>query len=299
MPSFQAHLMNLIFRSMPGDDGESPHDYAAERARNDRQPPKTPKGVTVEQVTLSGIHAEWLHKEGNDKGLVYYIHGGGFCTGSARERRQITQEIVSRHGYQCIACDYRLAPENKWPAQLEDCLLFYRALLEQGAKPERIVLMGESAGGTLVLSLALRLKELGLPQPGAVVSFSPCVNQAEHYPSHFENIGTDYMLRDAVAKGMGEPVFGPDVTQEYLRSACVSPVYGDYAGLPPMFLSASDTEALYDDSRALYEQLQKQNHPAQLDVQHGVCHAFQVFVTMPEAKKAMKKVMAFLETCRK
>ncbi len=295
MPSLQARMMNRLFKSMPHEDEDKPHDYEQERKQNDRQPPKTPKGVVVEQLEFAGMNTEWLHKEGNQKGLIYYIHGGGYCTGSAKERRQLTQDLVYRHGYNCIACDYRLAPENKWPAQLDDCLRGYQALLEHGADPQRIIFMGESAGGTMVLSLPLRLKELGLPQPKAIISFSPCVNHAEHYPSHFENSKTDYMLRDAVAKGMGEPVFGKDASKEYLQSPCISPIYGDYRGLPPIFLSASDTEALFDDAKVLHDKLKQLGHRTELDVQHGVCHAFQMFPFMPEARKTMKKVMAFLE----
>ena len=296
MPSIQAHIMNMVFRCMPKDKEGEPHDYEAERKRNDREPPKPPKGVQVFAISLNGLSGEEIHKDGNDKGIVFYIHGGGFCTGSAKERREICQLIADKHGYDCITFNYRLAPENKWPAQLEDCLCAYKGVMDRGIDPRRIVFMGESAGGTLVLSLALRLKELGLPQPKAIVSFSPCVNQAEHYPSHFENAKTDYMLRDAVAKGMGEPVFGERSTDmNFLRIPCVSTIYGDYAGLPPIFLSVSDYEALLDDSQMLYKKLKKEGHPVELDIKHGLCHAFQVLPFMPESRQTIKKTFDFLE----
>lgn len=298
MPSFHAHVMNFIFRCMPQDKPGQPHDYAAERKRNDRQPPKPPRGVTVEIGQLGGMNAEYIRKPGN-RDLIFYIHGGGFCVGSAKERRDICQLIAAQYGYNCVSFDYRLAPENPWPAQLEDCLKAYQAILEQGYAPEEIVLMGESAGGTLVLSLPLKLKELGLPQPKAIISFSPCVTHAEHFPSHTANIKTDYMLRDGVAKGMGEPVFGKNATDmKFLRDPCVSPLYGDYSGLPPVFLSASDTEALLDDAVMLHRKLQEAGHPTQLDIQHGLPHAFQVFSFMPECRKTMQKVFAFLVSCK-
>ena len=296
MPSIQAHAMNFIFRCMPQDKPGQAHDYTAERKRNDREPPKAPKGVSVEVSTLGGMNAEYIKKAGNSKGTIFYIHGGGFCVGSAKERRDICQLIAKQYGYNCVSFDYRLAPENKWPAQLEDCLTAYLALLEQGTAQNEIIFMGESAGGTLVLSLALRLKELGLPQPKAIVSFSPCVTHAEHFPSHFSNAKTDYILRDGVAKGMGEPVFGEKVKdQAFLRTPCVSPLYGDYSGLPPIFLSASDTEALLDDAVMLHKKLRDQGHPTALDIQHGLPHAFQVFSFLPECCKTMKKVFSFLE----
>lgn len=156
--------------------------------------------------------------------------------------------------------------------------------------------MGESAGGTLVLSLALLLKEKGLPQPKALVALSPCVTQADQFPSYTANAATDYMLRTAVAEGKIKVVFGERANDlEYLRQPTISPLYGDFSGLPPVFFSASDTEVLLDDSKVLYEKLKKQGHQTALDIQHGVCHAFQVFPAMPEAKQALAVVFRTLE----
>ena len=151
--------MNLVFRCMPQDKPGQPHDYAAERKRNDRKPPRPPKGVTVRLGELDGLPAEFIQKNGNQKGTIFYIHGGGFTVGSARERRAICQYITANYGYNCVTFNYRLAPENLWPAPLEDCLTAYTGLLKTGVSPKEIVFMGESAGGTLVLSLALLLKE--------------------------------------------------------------------------------------------------------------------------------------------
>ena len=195
-----------------------------------------------------------------------------------------------------MSFNYRLAPENLWPAPLEDCLTAYIALLKTGVSPKDIVFMGESAGGTLVLSLALLLKEKGLPQPKALVALSPCVTQADQFPSYTQNAATDYMLRTAVAEGKIKVVFGSRAGDlEYLRQPTISPLYGDFSGLPPVFFSASDTEVLLDDSKLLYEKLKKQGHQTALDIRHGVCHAFQVFPAMPEAKQALAAVFRTLE----
>ena len=298
MPSLYAHAMNLVFRCMPQDKPGEEHDYVAERKRNDRKPPKPPKGVTVRLGELGGLSAEFIQKPGNSKGIVFYIHGGGFTVGSARERRAICQYIAAKYGYDCVSFNYRLAPENLWPAPLEDCLTAYTALLKTGVSPKDVVFMGESAGGTLVLSLALLLKEKELPQPRALVALSPCVTQADRFPSYTQNAATDYMLRTAVAEGKIKIVFGSRANDlEYLRQPTISPLYGDFSGLPPVFFSASDTEVLLDDSRVLYETLKKQGHQTALDVRHGVCHAFQVFTAMPEARQALDVIFRTLEVC--
>ena len=293
MPSFTAHAYNLVFRLMKKP--EVP-DYPEERRVNAaRKVPKVPAGVTLKEYDWG----ETLTKDGNDKGWVFYIHGGGFTVGTARERRGITQHITACRAYNVVSINYRLAPENRWPAQLDDCHAAWRYCTEElGIDPAKTVLMGESAGGTLVLSLALYLKEHGETQPKAIVAFSPGTNNAEHYPSHSENIKTDYMLWDLVLKGLAGPLFGKDVPEEELRKPTLSPIYGDFTGLPPVFLSASDTEVLLDDSGQLYEKLKKEGHPTELDIQHGVCHAFQIFPQMPEAKRSLRKAFAFIENCR-
>ena len=125
MPSLFAHATNLVFRCMPQDKPGQPHDYAAERKRNDRKPPRPPKGVTVRLGELDGLSAEFIQKSSSQKGTIFYIHGGGFTVGSARERRAICQYITAKYGYNCASFNYRLAPENLWPAPLEDCLTAY------------------------------------------------------------------------------------------------------------------------------------------------------------------------------
>lgn len=213
-----------------------------------------------------------------------------------RERRAVCRYITANYGYNFVSFNYRLAPENLWPAPLEDCLTAYAALLKTGVSPKDVVFMGESAGGTLVLSLALLMKEKKLPQPRALVALSPCVTQADRFPSHTQNATTDYMLRTAVSDGKIKVVFGSRANDlEYLRRPTISPLYGDFSKLPPVFFSASDTEALLDDLKALYEKLKKQGHQTALDIRHGVCHAFQVFTAMPEARQVLKNIFAFLE----
>lgn len=296
MASLYARMMDLVFRFMPQDKLGEPHDYAAERKRNDRKPPRPPQGVRVCQRELDGISAEFINKPENTKGTILYFHGGGFTVGSARERRAICQYITANFGYNCVSFDYRLAPENLWPAPLEDSLSVYIALLKTGVPPKEIVFMGESAGGTLVLSLALLLKEKRLPQPKALVALSPCVTQIDQFPSYINNAATDYMLRNTVAEGKIKIVFGKHANDlEYLSQPVISPLYGDFSELPPVILSVSDTEVLLDDSKALFEKLQKQGHLTKLDICHGVCHSFQVFTNMPEARQVLAMIFSTLE----
>ncbi|MBR4461430.1 MAG: alpha/beta hydrolase [Erysipelotrichaceae bacterium] len=300
MPSIAAHVTNLIFRLMPQDkDGET-HDYVAERERNaKRKPEKHPKGVKLEEFELNGFPADRITKEGNDKGLIFYIHGGGFTTGSAIERRMLTYHVADHYGYDCISINYRLAPENKWPSQIEDCCNAYEKVLDMGYLPKDIVFMGESAGGTLALSLALLCKEKKLPQPKAIIAFSPATDQYRDLPSHTRNIKTDHMLKDAVAKGLCDVLFEGETDREKLKEALLSPYYGDYEGLPPIFLSASSSETLYDDAMILYDKLKSEGHETEIDIRNGVCHAYQIMPYMQEARKTLEQTFAFVNKISK
>ena len=164
--------------------------------------------------------------------------------------------------------------------------------------------MGESAGGMLVLSLALLIKEHNgkkpaaekIRMPEALVVLSPCVTHAEHFPSHSSNIKNDVILKDMILKGLYQPLFGEDVSKEALMDPIVSPLYGDYTGLPPVFISCTDAETLYDDACELYRRLKEAGHAAELDIQEGCCHAYQIHPSMlPEAKESLRKAFEFID----
>ena len=295
MQSIESIVTNLIFRLMPSDKPGEKHDYVKERKRNDRKPPKLPKDVNLKLININGFDADYITKKENQNGLIFYIHGGGFTTGSAKERRMISQYIVNKYGYNCISINYRLAPENKWPSMIEDCFDAYNNVLKMEYDSKDIVFMGESAGGTLVLSLALLLKDGNVPLPKAIVSFSPCTDQYSDLLSHTKNIKTDYMLKDAVAKGLTDVLFEEKIDRESLKDYLLSPYYGDYKDLPPIYLSASDTETLYDDSLILYNKLKNENHNVVFEVAHNACHAYQIMTYMPEAKKTLNNVFNFLK----
>ncbi len=295
MPSKEAEAINEMFRNLPKGD---PGGYEKEREEGRKRPsPPLPEHVTIKELTIADNYAELLEKPGNNGPLVMYIHGGGFKTGSARERRGITFEIVANYGSNVIANDYRLAPEHKWPAALEDCVATYLGILEMGYSPEKLVLAGESAGATLVLGTLLYLRDHNKPLPKSAFVYSGGINHAGHFPSHVGNAATDYMLGDSVASDDDKQhVFGiGEAAEELALSPYVSPYYADLKGLPPIFIAVSDGEALYDDSVILYEKLKEAGVPAELHVGHDLIHAFPIFPQLPESVETMQKTFAFIK----
>lgn len=289
MASALAHLLNFIFRRMPVIE-----DTAKERAQNaSRRPPRPPKGVTVGSEAYGGIPCETVRKAGNGDTMVLYIHGGGFTTGSARERRAITFYLCDRFGFDCIACDYRLAPEHKLPAAHEDCYAAYGAVVQ---RYPQVVLMGESAGGTLAVSVAMRALKEGIARPAAVAAFSPLAALNTNLPSHKTNVKTDYMLKRDPASGELLKLICPEnAGVEFFKDPIISPVYGTFNNFPPLFLSASDSEILYDDAVMLYQKAVNDGVKAHIEVMNGLLHAWPIITQLPEARKTLKKLDVFLK----
>jgi len=142
---------------------------------------KMPRDVTVQELTINNMYAEWVIPENQKKDKVLlYIHGGGFISGSCNTHRTHVAKFAKGTNLKSLLFDYRLAPEHPFPAAVDDCVEAYQWLLEQNFKPENIVIGGESAGGTLTLSLLLVLKEKGIPYPKAAFSISPVTDLRYH-----------------------------------------------------------------------------------------------------------------------
>ena len=233
------------------------------------------KDLELERVDLDHC-SSWLISSAHnlkDK-ILYYIHGGGFVNGSTRQAFRFVSYAVKHFGYNIYSVDYRLAPDFKCLDTIKDCEDGYRFLLERYA-PENIILIGESAGGNLVLSLPQRLKERQLPLPAGIVSCSPVV-QFEHYPySYYEcSCKTDYGI-----------IFGINDVIEIYRgelskdSPYISPLRGDLKDYPPVYLDASDVESLRDEARMMFVRLKEEG----CDVEyHELRDFFHAMLTAPQ-----------------
>lgn len=227
---------------------DEPQDYPAKRAAEVSQNRfvSVPRSVRIREATLDGVPVEWVtHGKNPTDRIVLYLHGGGFVVGSVKTRRMFTSYIANKMDYNVIAPEYRLAPEHPFPAAPQDCFAVYQTLLKKYA-PNRIVLLGESAGGNLVLSVLLQIKAAGLPMPAAGLCIAPCVQFDQVFPSYTKNQETE-----AVVDNLSEEVFDTYLRSREpaaVRDPLAAPYYGDFTGCPPICLWASETEVLRDDS---------------------------------------------------
>jgi epsilon-lactone hydrolase len=228
------------------------------------------------------------------KPALLYIHGGAFLLPAVPEVHVTMVAHLCRDldavGF---VVDYRLAPFNKFPAALDDCENAYRALLDLGFRADRIVVAGESAGGALTLGLLQRIRKAGLPMPACAVPISPVTEMGRIHapPSRALKMRTDPLLPIAALQRVDDMYAGDwDASDPEL-----SPLYADLTGFPPLYLLASDSEVLLDDTVLLARRAREAGVPAKLEVWPIVPHAFPLFERfLPEVRQARLDITAFL-----
>src|SRR5215212_5174482 len=152
-------------------------------------------GVKIERVEAP-VKGEWLSpREGpRTERVVYYLHGGGYISGSAKSCRPITATLARLLNGRVFGLDYRLAPEHRFPAGLDDAVAGYRWFLSSGIDPKSIAIVGDSAGGGMTLALALRLRDAGEPLPASLVCLSPWTDMTGESDSLTANSESDSMF---------------------------------------------------------------------------------------------------------
>lgn len=205
------------------------------------------------------------------QGVVLYLHGGGYTCGNEEYARGFGIAMAVNFGVKVFCPAYRLAPENPFPAALEDALTAYQYLLDKGYGPEHITLCGESAGGGLCYSLCLKLQQENMPMPCGIIAISPWVDLTLSGESYRENEQSDPML---TVKFLN---FCVQNYTENKEDPMVSPIFGDLSQMPPSLIFTAAEELLYSDGLRLYEKLTGCGRSAQLKVKKERWHAYLVF----------------------
>jgi acetyl esterase/lipase len=254
--------------------------------------PRPPAAVRTLAVDAGGVRADRVAAPGArpDRHL-FYLHGGAFCAGSARLYRDLTWRLGRAAEATVLVPDYRLAPEYPFPAALDDALAAYEWLLADGADPRCIAIAGDSAGGGLVFSLLLRLRDGGRPLPAAAAALSPWTDLALTGASLRDNATADPLLDTRQL---------PRVTRWYLagadpRQSAASPLYGDCRSLPPVLIQVGSDEILRDDAVRMAERLRADGVETALEIWPRMPHVWQLFAAiLPEARRAIARVGEFL-----
>lgn len=254
-----------------------------------------PEDVRIEEVDAGGVPGEWQIVPGaDDNKVILYFHGGGMVLMSPKTHRALTIKIAQLTNMHVLSIDYRLAPEYSFPAPLEDCLTAYKWLLSKGFNSKNIILAGDSAGGNLVLSTLIKLRDDGNDLPIGAVALSPATDFTNKSKTIYENAKTDPILADI-------GIFW--WTTSYLSGAdpenpLISPLFADLSGLPPILVQVSTSEMLYDHSTRFVERAKAAGVKAILQEWKDMIHVFQGFglYDLPEAKEAINEISKFIKT---
>jgi acetyl esterase/lipase len=250
------------------------------------------QAVAFSSLYVKPWMAEWNRpaKIDGDRLIIYY-HGGGFLFGSPRSHRVVTSHLAQLAETSVLSINYRLAPEHPAPAAHNDCFDAYRWALEQGFTASAITLAGDSAGGNLALSTAIRARDEGLSMPGCVVLMSPALDLAGDGESH-TTLANAPLLTPALMDLFNQAY----IVDGDLRSSLVTPFYSDMSGLPPVLIHVGANEVLVDDSVTLAKRIEQAGSPVKLKVWQDMVHCWQLYGPMlEESMKSLQEIAGFIK----
>lgn len=258
---------------------------------------RPPAGIVRQPVQLPGFEAEIVRARGVTAdvkdGVVLYLHGGGFMCCGMNTHRSIVSSLAKRTRLPIMHVGYRQLPATSINGSIDDCLTAYRWLLSNGARPEKTVFAGDSAGGFLTFATALRARAEGVALPAGLVGISPLLDLDCTAKLAHANADRDVLAPVASLVIISEL----DAQHGDGRGAAVSPVDGDLAGLPPALLIVAESEVMRCDAELMAERLAAAGVPCDLQVWDGMVHAFPaVAPRMPESRAALRNVTRFINS---
>ncbi|MBD3656671.1 MULTISPECIES: alpha/beta hydrolase [Marinobacter] len=253
------------------------------------KPALEPENVGYKSGHIGGVEAIWALPEGADTSrVIIYTHGGGFAVGSADSHRKMAGHLAKALKVTAVILHYRRAPEHPFPAQIDDAVSAYQALLEQGYEANKMITVGDSAGGNLAIASVLKFRDLGLPLPGAVIAYSPWLDMALRGATLESNAATDALVGRPILEGMAGMFLGEQTNP---LDPLANPLENDFTGFPPLYIAAGGAETLLSDSQTLYAKATEQGVAAVLSVVPGMQHVFPALSgRAPEANEELARI---------
>lgn len=288
MQSAEAAYVRGLF-----ENAETPSDLDGIRSGLDALAASLPASSSfeIERLELAGCKGEWITTSGagSDGPIILFLHGGGYIAGSLDSHRHLAGAIANAAQGKALSLEYRLAPEHPYPAALEDALAGYK-FLSVTADTSKVFLAGDSAGGGLVMSLLLSLRDLGMPMPAGAVLLSPWVD----HDGRGASISSKSHLDPAISRAGGE--MAERLYFAATEGKAPKPVLSDdLHGLPPLFIQVGSDEVLLDDSSQLAVKAAHAEISVTLQVWPKMIHVFQFFYAiLPEARDAIGEIGAFI-----
>lgn len=248
----------------------------------------------VSVVDAGGVDARWISAPGVDaRRVLVYFHGGGFKIGSACSHQDLMSRLSQAASCRVLGVNFRLMPEHRYPAPLEDACAVYDWLLGQGIGASNIALAGDSAGGGMVASALIALRDRGTALPAAGVMLSALTDLTASGESYETRARADPIHQRPMILALGRMYVGKEGDPS---DPLASPLFADLRGLPPLLLHVGDRETGLDDSRQFAERARAAGVTTQLDTWEGMIHVFQQFPDeLVEARLSIEAIGRFLK----
>lgn len=249
------------------------------------------KNVYYKEIQFDKFNAIWIIPKDLilKEGVILHLHGGGYICGDLTYAKGYGTVLASKNRIKTLSIEYRLSPENPFPAALEDALDAYIFLLTEGYSSEKIILCGESAGGGLIYSLCVKLKEIGLALPGGLISISPWTDLTMTSNSYIINKSKDPSILGSILKDYTK-LYAKD---ESLKNPLISPLFANFTGFPKSIIFVGEYEILLDDSIKLHENLLKANCETVLSIGRKMWHVYLLY-NLKENKADNEKISNFI-----
>jgi monoterpene epsilon-lactone hydrolase len=285
----EALKLNELLRNAPkAVDMDLPHQREAGEHAEDMT--SEPEGVTYEEAyAVDGLWA--TPQSWNGESAIMYLYGGGYVISSPHARRKLAGHLANASGARALVPRYHLAPERPFPSAVEDAAADYRWLLEEGYRPERITIAGDSSAGGLTVATILKLREDATRLPAGGVPISPWVDLA----CTAETLETRATVDLTVTKASLQRMAGQYLQGANPRTPLASPLYADLSGLPPLLIVVGGDEALLDDSVRLTRAAGIAGVDVTLYIGAGMQHIFPIYCgVIPEADAAVAMIGAWM-----
>ncbi len=293
MPSLPARIVKALLKIQP--QGWARATITEMRTRQEKQARwmRVSTNISLTPIIIDGnppVQAAMVSAPGPTSGVMLYLHGGAYVVGSVNSHRALLSSLARVTRMKILAIDYRLAPEDPFPAALNDILTAYRWLLSTGTVPGQIVIAGDSAGGGLALAAIAALRDSGDQLPACALCFSPWLDLTLSSKSINFNAKADPLLSRAVLTTYADLYAG----DHELSQPLISPFFADLEGFPPLLVHVGGDEIFLDEARGLAEAARTAGVDVELTIWPGLFHVFQLVPFLPEAKQSLNQAGQFI-----
>jgi epsilon-lactone hydrolase len=288
--------MREMFAAIQPQPGAPPPTWPERRVQIDAMGAAAPlpEGVKVEPLKLGGVPAEKITPRNADAGrAIFWLHGGGYCIGGCASHRAWAATMADAASATAYTIDYRLAPEHRFPAAVDDAVAAWRAFLADGHDPKRTVIGGDSAGGGLTMATAVAARDAGLALPAGLHLVSPWANLTNQSPAYQAKLETDFIITQAGIDDFKVNYLAPGQDP---KAPLASPVFADLAGLPPVLIQVGSEEVLMSDSVLLAEIAGLARVDVTLRIWPDMVHIWPFFAQLDASPKAIAESTAWIRT---